>query len=144
MSLINLNEAQEAVPRPPLRFLDDIPVEIRDKIYGYVLGSSTGEVALYVFGTEKRRIGIFEHDQEAEDQVLRNCTLQDPFAAMRSPSTRIELGLTLTCKKIRAETMGLFWKLNALYTSCDQEDPTRFCIRDLSRPYKLIKDIPLK
>jgi hypothetical protein len=90
----------------PLRFLTDLPREIRDLIYGYTLGSSTGVVILLPNDKKTRkRFRI----QEFKPWSKKEYTL--------SPQQQITFNLHLACKQTYSECKGLFWKLNRVWLS---------------------------
>lgn len=89
------------------KFLDAFPPEIRNKIYRYVLESSTGYIHLHSRWrklTFKDRYDVVEYD-------LFN------FKA----SERLSLCLLLTCQQIHAGTRDLLWKLNTVLLGFDDD-----------------------
>ncbi|KAL3424303.1 hypothetical protein PVAG01_03584 [Phlyctema vagabunda] len=102
-----------------LHLLHDLPQEIRDKIYRYVLVSRTKRVALtHVGGSDKLRYCLQPFDFQ------ENETAYDEF---------IGLQLLRTCKQIQDECKDLFWRLNtysvALPWNCVEDLPCYSSIR---------------
>ena len=90
----------------PSHILKDLPSEVRIHIWSYVLGSSSGYIMLRrSTHTTLNEFRIFE--------VSENYSNDDKNVSAVIHGV-IGLSFLRTCKQIRAETQGMFWRLNTL------------------------------
>jgi hypothetical protein len=90
----------------PTSFLD-LPREIRDQIYGYVLISPGGLVEPRIYPR------LFPANKKSAPQFSLNA---DPLSDSVTTES-ISLSLPRTCRQIYNETHGLFWRNNTFYFS---------------------------
>lgn len=85
------------------KFLEDIPREIRDKIYSYVLACSSGSVSLFpwIYDPPNLRFNTLPFDPH------RNI-----IAGVKGS---IDLSLLRTCKQIQRECKDIIWEHNGLH-----------------------------
>lgn len=96
----------------PINFLTDLPLELRDKIYVYALGSPA----------EINPVPLFCQVNRTRDR-LRKSLRYSPSrtTATNENGTTIYLSLLLTCKQIRSECKDLIWFHNGLQVTRRQK-----------------------
>ncbi|KAH8819082.1 hypothetical protein F5884DRAFT_759412 [Xylogone sp. PMI_703] len=120
-----------------LNFLTDIPRELRDKIYVYVLGCASVSDPIPLFPRVFRR-----------PNPRRGRRTYNPSAitATSEEHITVHLALLLTCKQIRGECKDLIWFYNGLWIPGREETALHYKLERYcgSEQFRLIRSVVVR